>query len=142
MDWTEALEITVARTGHERYRVLCAEDHPDHEMHRRRMVERATGEAPTPAPAPATFPSLFRQGANLAGAVGRVVVAAAQGRPLAVPAEIHAARRAICLSCEHNTARSVGAVTCGRCGCGGAKLQLATEACPVGKWTRYEEPHE
>lgn len=141
MEWSEALDTVVARTGHERYRVLCADDHPDHERHRRRMIERATGEAPTPTPA-TPFPSPLRQAVNLAGAVGRVVVAAVQGGPVMVPPEVYAARRAICLSCEHNTARAVGAVACGRCGCGGAKLQLATEACPVGKWTRYEEPHE
>jgi hypothetical protein len=29
MNWMTALEILVARTGHERYRVLCADDNPD-----------------------------------------------------------------------------------------------------------------
>lgn len=134
MDWPEALEIVVARTGHERYRALCADDHPDHDIHRRRMIERATGEAPTPA----TFPSLFRQAAGLAGAVARVAGAVVSGGPVMVPPKVYAARLAVCLSCDDNVARSAGAVRCGRCGCGGAKLALATESCPINKWTKYE----
>jgi hypothetical protein len=44
MDWTEALEMMVARTHHERYRMLCADSHPDHEAYRVLMIRLATGE--------------------------------------------------------------------------------------------------
>jgi hypothetical protein len=47
MDWQEALEVVLARTKHRRYVELCAAEHPDHEYHRRRMIEKATGEAVT-----------------------------------------------------------------------------------------------
>ena len=44
MTWTEALEIVVARTKHERYRVLCSDDHRDREIWRARLISHATGE--------------------------------------------------------------------------------------------------
>jgi hypothetical protein len=43
MDWPEALELVILRTGHERYRDLCADEHPDHEEWRRKIIARATG---------------------------------------------------------------------------------------------------
>jgi hypothetical protein len=44
MDWTEALDIVIARTKHEPYRTLCAEGHPHAETWRERMVAMATGQ--------------------------------------------------------------------------------------------------
>jgi hypothetical protein len=41
MDWTEALKIVIARTRHEPYRELCADDHPDHCAWRRLMLRLA-----------------------------------------------------------------------------------------------------
>jgi hypothetical protein len=41
MDWRAALEIMVTRTGHARYRTLCADDHPDHCAWRRLMLRLA-----------------------------------------------------------------------------------------------------
>lgn len=138
MEWTEALDLVVARTGHERYRVLCAADHPDHEIHRRRAIEKATGLVARPEP---QYPSLFRQAANLAGAAVRAVGAAVRGEPVRAPDAVIEQRAAICLPCEFNGERRVpGRIRCTKCGCGGAKLTLATEACPVGKWPAITEP--
>ena len=44
MDWREATEIMVERTKHERLRELVADDWPDHQAWRRRIVELAGGE--------------------------------------------------------------------------------------------------
>jgi hypothetical protein len=130
MSWEEALEVVVARTRNERFRTVCGEDHPDHEVWRRKVVEKATGQAPTPA----EYPSLFRQAANLAGAVGRVVAAAAQGEAVLVTAEVLEQRRAICLGCDLNGHRESGGIRCTKCGCLGIRLEFAALACPVGKW--------
>lgn len=45
------------------------------------------------------------------------------------------ARKKICASCEHWNADAFGGLgRCGKCGCSGVKLRLATSKCPVGKW--------
>jgi hypothetical protein len=52
MDWPEALEIVIERSkgdqkfGHERWRVLTADEHPDHEIHRRKVLELAGQKMP------------------------------------------------------------------------------------------------
>lgn len=87
----------------------------------------------------AGYPSAATMAANLAGAVGRVLGAVARGEPVLAPPGVVERRRAICLACEfHDHARG----RCTRCGCGGLKLELATEACPLPepKWPRWEEP--
>ena len=53
MTWESALESIVARTGHLRFRALCADGHPDHPAWRRRVIEMATGNPTPPGPAPA-----------------------------------------------------------------------------------------
>ena len=59
MQWTEALEIIVDRTGHIRYRELTADDAPDHELWRERVLELAGQPAP-PRP-PIQYPTVQRQ---------------------------------------------------------------------------------
>jgi hypothetical protein len=44
MSWELALTVVIAMTRHERYRVLCADDWPDHEAYRALMVRMANGE--------------------------------------------------------------------------------------------------
>lgn len=127
MTLEEAVAIVAARPGHGRYRDLCDPNHPDFNPDYGPVVMRLAGADP------AEYPGLFRQAANLAGAAGRAAAAVVRGEPVRVPADVHAARLAICTGCEHNGAAPAG-VHCRKCGCGGAKLQLATEACPVGKW--------
>jgi hypothetical protein len=125
VDWTEALDLVVARTGHVRYRELCADEHPEHEIHRRRVIEKATGMPPTPE----GYPSLFAQTRNLAGAVGRVISAVVQGQAVKVEPSVYYERLAICRSCEHNGEAPLG-FRCKLCGCRGLKLELAPEQCP------------
>lgn len=83
----------------------------------------------------ATYPSLPRQLATAAGAVGRVIEAVATGQPVLVPIEKQQDRLAICRACEF---LDVEQARCTRCGCHlpgiTGKTALATEACPIGKW--------
>jgi len=47
MTWQEALEIEVARTGHERFRWLCSEANSNEEQrekYRAQIVDRASGQ--------------------------------------------------------------------------------------------------
>lgn len=129
MEWEEALESVIANGGPEKYREYCAESHPRHEDWRAKMIAKAGGEPPV------RYPPIARQAANLAGAVGRVVSAVVNGEPVRVAAEVLERRRAICLTCEfHDRERG----RCTKCGCGGAKLELATEQCPLTppRWER------
>ncbi len=78
-----------------------------------------------------SYPSLIEQAGNLAGAIGRAAVAALTHEPIFVDADEISRRQAICDACEfYDAARR----RCTKCGCGGAKLALATESCPIGKW--------
>jgi hypothetical protein len=80
------------------------------------------------------IPSLGKQAANLAGAMGRVVVAAATGQSVAVGDEERDRRLDICRACpEYDAAND----RCRKCGCVGKwKAKLATEHCPLDppKW--------
>lgn len=133
MDWRQALDIVVARTKHEPYRALCADDHPEHPSWRARMVEKAVGEPPVPA----NYPGLGRQALNLASAAGRIVEAAIKGEPILVPAEVFEARKALCVACPNWDAQQR---RCTLCGCKtDAKLRGAQESCPADppKWGRW-----
>jgi hypothetical protein len=53
--WQSALECVIARTRHERYRVLCSDAWPDHSGYRRLMLRLAAGgkiNDPVPIPLP------------------------------------------------------------------------------------------
>ena len=54
----------------------------------------------------------------------------------ATPADILAAREATCRACAEWDAAALNATgRCRKCGCSTwAKLRMATEACPIGKW--------
>lgn len=41
MNWETALDLVIARTGHERFRVLCADAWPDHAGYRRLVLHMA-----------------------------------------------------------------------------------------------------
>ncbi len=129
MNWAEALEIAIAKTNHERYRELTADDRPDC-WHWREEVLRLA-EAP-----PESYPSLLSQARNALGALGRVVGAALAGEPIRVSPEEHGRRWAICVACENLTGDK-----CKLCGCHmKAKTALAQERCPLDppKWDRIE----
>jgi hypothetical protein len=121
MTWTEALEIVVARTRHERYRELCADDRPDHEVWRAKVVELAG--------TPAEYPPLLAQARNAAGALGRVASALAHGRQVVASAEEQGRRLSICRDCPEFVAADV---RCLRCGCAlPLKARLQIEHCPL-----------
>jgi hypothetical protein len=49
MTWSEALEIVVSQTTHERFRWLCSDDNPDagsRSGYRALVIRLATGEPP------------------------------------------------------------------------------------------------
>jgi hypothetical protein len=147
MDWQAALDIVIARTSHLRYRELCDEGHPDHLIHRQRIVEKATGQAPTRE----AYPSLFVGARNLAGAD------AVPDPPIDYPPVVEQAgnlarslwrwaltgfkvsdrketkrRLAICLECPEFDPKQG---RCKICGCvAKLKSRLASDHCPINKW--------
>lgn len=58
------------------------------------------------------------------------------------PPEILAAREATCRACPEWDAAALNATgRCRKCGCSTwAKLRMATEACPLGKWKSLTTP--
>jgi hypothetical protein len=138
VSWQDALEVVVARTKHERYRVLCSGSWPDHESYRQLMIEQATGAlAPiSEFPPGLEYPSVFQQFMNVAGAVGSAVSAAVQGEPISVSPEEQDDRLAICHAClPPDGFWDVKQERCSKCGCfGDWKTWLATQHCPIDKW--------
>ncbi len=127
MDWTEALEIVMTRTKHEAYRSKCDSTHPDHEQWRTEVIRMATG-------GPREFPSLMTQAGNVIAAAGRVIAAAAHGKQVRVSPEERDRRWGLCMTCVNLVDDR-----CKLCGCHfRAKIELATERCPIGKWERVE----
>jgi len=63
------------------------------------------------------------------------------GMPSVSP-EILAAREATCKACPEWDATALNATgRCRKCGCSTwAKLRMATEACPLGKWEAVDKP--
>jgi len=127
MDWEEALKIVVQRTGHERYRELCSDLHPDHDSWRSRMIDKVDGRDNA-------YPPLATQARNAIGAIGRVIAAAVHGEPILVGKEEVERRLAICRACDLYDATQH---RCRRCACyTSLKLELATERCPLNKWAQ------
>jgi hypothetical protein len=127
----EALDIVCARNPvpAARYRQLCDEHNPDvrqRDSYRREMIRLAAEPEPS-------YPPLTQQLRTAAGAATRAVTAAVTGQPVLVSAEERDRRQAICDACPEYDA---AARRCRKCGCGGLKLSLATERCPLPepKW--------
>jgi hypothetical protein len=80
-------------------------------------------------------PSIADQVANFFGAARRHVRSGLQ----VTPTDILADREALCRACEWwDDSALKGTGRCKKCGCSTwAKLRIATERCPIGKW----EPH-
>jgi hypothetical protein len=130
MDWIEAIEVVVSRTGVERYRWLCSDGNPDtvgRDRYRADMVRMA--KAPE-APAQIAFPPVTRQAMNLWRSIRQFV---ASGGKLA-PKGVRAARQATCNACPFWTG-----FRCSRCGCTGLKLYAAATVCPDDppRWTSW-----
>lgn len=120
MDIKEALDIVVARTGHERFRDLC---NPDHPAYNQGYVDYVMREAQG-------MPPLSQQIVSGVKAIGRFVVG---GFNRATPEE-RDARLAICRECDRYDAEQV---RCRVCGCYlNEKTWLASESCPLPhpKW--------
>jgi hypothetical protein len=60
----------------------------------------------------------------------------------ATPPEILAEREAACRACPEWDAAALNATgRCRKCGCSTwAKLRMATERCPLGKWEAFDTP--
>ena len=168
MNWQEAIETVIAKTKHERLRELCDDAHPDHALHRRRVIAKATGKPAEPAEQDAcgqtvfhgieadgmvrtrtsgdkqvqAFPSVTIQAGNAIAAIGRAANAALHGQQVLVDTETKAARLARCNSCRHLKDQR-----CVLCGCFvDAKAAVATEECPDDppQWERVSgqpSPH-
>lgn len=78
-------------------------------------------------------PKLLARAANF---VSDMAQWARQGFPLASE-EVVQQRLDLCQACEHWKGLRGGSLlhsACGKCGCNGVKLALATTECPLGKW--------
>jgi hypothetical protein len=75
--------------------------------------------------------SVLRPIKNFAGSMKNWV---SNGMPIATK-EVYELRKSICDSCPFwDKDGNMGMGKCKQCGCTSAKLHLATEKCPVGKW--------
>jgi hypothetical protein len=132
MTWQEAIEaLREQRHVHAaRYAELCADDGPlpwARESYRQRVIALATGEK-------REFPSLARQAANLAGAMGRAAVATVTGEQVWCTPDQESERESICFYCD----KLVGG-RCILCGCEyRKKIRIATERCPIGRWEKIK----
>jgi len=86
--------------------------------------------------APATPPSLPQQAASL----GKSLLNWTASGFTATPPDILAAREATCRACpEWDSAALNNTGRCRKCGCSTwAKIRMATERCPLGKWETAE----
>lgn len=128
-DWKAAMELVVAHTRHEPYRAKCADDHPDRDVWRRKMLEKAAALAGKPVP---EYPPILRQVANATAAAGRVVSAVVHAQPVLVAPEEAARRLEVCRACDRYDPAYGRCTACG-CACGW-KASLDTETCPLDKW--------
>jgi hypothetical protein len=126
MEFTEALEIVVAQTKHERYRELTAESHPSREHYRKLVIQLATGEQPKPEPH--AYPPLIEQATSVITAAASFV---ASGFRLVNEAEVER-RLTMCHGCDQFDTEQV---RCRSCGCfANLKARAESEHCPIGKW--------
>jgi hypothetical protein len=125
VNWVDALNVVVERTGVERYRTLCSDDWHDHERMRAEVVRMAT----QPYEAPVQYPPLAEQIGNALTAGVKFLMSGGK----LVSAEEHARRLAICQGgCEwYDPDQS----RCKACGCAdSAKAWIETQRCPKGYW--------
>lgn len=80
------------------------------------------------------LPSAGMQVGNALKALSRVAGAVMTGKPVYVSQEERNRRLAICEACQYFVDNR-----CRKCGCFAlAKIELATEKCPIDKWLRSE----
>jgi hypothetical protein len=90
--------------------------------------------------APATPPSLPQQAVSL----GKSLINWTSSGFAPTPPDILAAREATCRACPEWDAQALNSTgRCRKCGCSTwAKLRMATERCPIGKWEAVESKPE
>lgn len=73
---------------------------------------------------------------EMAGRFARAMMDWARGGFKVVERGRYQARKDICEGCQYwrGDGAMIGTGRCGKCGCSGLKLFLATERCPDGKW--------
>lgn len=106
---------------------LVDPSHRDHRPNYKDSVRRTAAQRAAGAP---SHPGPLAMAGHALAAAGRVLVAAAKGRPIRVEPAVYRERLEICRSCQFNSQAPSG-VRCTKCGCGGLKLELATERCPL-----------
>ncbi len=121
MTLAEALDIVVARTKHERYRMLCDPESPAYRPGYAAIVMRKAG---TPEP---ELPPLRAMARNAAGAAVRFVASGFKRADAATTA----ARLAVCVECPRYKP-STG--KCGACGCYVKIKASLMEKCPEDRW--------
>lgn len=137
--WRDHVEIAIERSrngqrfGHEKYRELTADSHPDHLIWRSRITEMVTGIA---QPVPVRFPPIAAQAGNAIGALGRAAGQLLSGGQLRVDDTEFERRMTICRACPEYDPASV---RCKKCSCFlNLKARLSSEngMCPLNppKW--------
>ena len=84
-------------------------------------------------------PSIRQQAVTASKALGRVVAAVLDGKPIFIPEEQAQLRLAACAQCDQCRTFPNGFMQCLQCGCGlngkaRRKAYMSTEKCPLGKW--------
>jgi predicted Zn-ribbon and HTH transcriptional regulator len=89
-------------------------------------------------------PTFFSKKTEQAQSLTRAVTRFARSGFLTTPPEALATREAICKACPEWDAQALNATgRCRKCGCSTwAKLRMATERCPSGKWEAVESKPE
>ena len=154
MTFEEILEHVIQATGHERYRFLCGDESPDKNGYRSIVINRhfaLTANPPLEGPDIAQrdahraaaigmatgkqLSGIVTMAGNAIAAAGRVVKAVATGEQVRVSPEERDRRWGLCMTCPNLVNDR-----CKLCGCHfRAKIELATERCPIGKWDRVTE---
>jgi hypothetical protein len=83
------------------------------------------------------MPPWTTQAKNVGGAISRAVKALATNQPVLAPVDATSIRAQTCATCPDSTPRDAAVKDrrCTACGCFlAAKIALATESCPKGKW--------
>ena len=87
-------------------------------------------------------PTFFSKKTKQAQSVARAVTRFARAGFATTPTDILAQREATCRACPEWDAVALNATgRCRKCGCSTwAKLRMATESCPLGKWEAISSP--
>jgi hypothetical protein len=126
MNFQEALDIVVARTGHQRYRQLCDPDDPAFDPAYPPWIISQAEQPAGPRHDVGEMPGFVTQLGNFVVAVGQHI---ADGWKSADDATA-AARLATCRACD-----LLDADSCRLCGCHmPLKVTWLEQVCPAGKW--------